>query len=59
MDILINKTKDKSPITSQILNVYNCSVNVNGKNIHWSYYGYTKRKALIEFKKLIEKFINN
>lgn len=53
MDILITKTKGKSPLTSEIVNIYNLSAEVNNKQIKYSYYGYTRCKAVSEFKKLI------
>jgi hypothetical protein len=54
MDILITKTKGKSSITCDIVNVWNLSAKVNDKLINRSYYGYTRCRAVTEFKKLIK-----
>ena len=52
--IYVTKTKEKSPLSSQIVNVWHLSTKVNDKVIKHSYYGYARCEAVNEFKKLIK-----
>jgi hypothetical protein len=54
MNYLICKSKDKSPLTAQIVTKFTLSTYLNGQLFEYSYYGYTKQKAVSQFNKLIK-----
>jgi hypothetical protein len=55
MNYLISKSKDKSPITAQMVTKFTLSTLLNGQLFEYSYYGYTKQKAVSQFNKLIKE----
>jgi hypothetical protein len=54
MIYLISKSKEKSPLTAQIVTKFTLSTFLNGELFEYSYYGYTKQKAVSQFNKLIK-----
>jgi hypothetical protein len=54
MIYLISKSKEKSPLTAQIVTKFTLSTFLNGQLFEYSYYGYTKQKAVSQFNKLIK-----
>jgi hypothetical protein len=46
MIYLISKSKEKSPLTAQIVTKFTLSTFLNGELFEYSYYGYTKQKAV-------------
>jgi hypothetical protein len=55
MNYLISKSKDKSPITAQMVTKFTLFTLLNGQLFEYSYYGYTKQKAVSQFNKLIKE----
>ena len=54
MTYLISKSKEKSPITAEIVTKFTLSTYLNGQLFEYSYYGYTKQRAVSQFNKLIK-----
>jgi hypothetical protein len=54
MIYLISKSKEKSPLTAEIVTKFTLSTYLNGQLFEYSYYGYTKQKAVSQFNKLIK-----
>ena len=54
MIYLISNSKEKSPLTAQIVTKFTLSTFLNGQLFEYSYYGYTKQKAVSQFNKLIK-----
>lgn len=54
MIYLISKSKEKSPLTAELVIKFTLSTYLNGKLFEYSYYGYTKQKAVSQFNKLIK-----
>lgn len=54
MIYIISKSKEKSPLTAQIVTKFTLSTFLNGELFEYSYYGYTKQKAVSQFNKLIK-----
>jgi len=54
MIYLISKSKEKSPLTAEIVTKFTLSTYLNGEIFEYSYYGYTKQKAVSQFNKLIK-----
>lgn len=54
MIYLISKSKEKSPLTAELVTKFTLSTFFNGQLFEYSYYGYTKQKAVSQFNKLIK-----
>jgi hypothetical protein len=54
MIYLISKSKEKSPLTAEIVTKFTLSTFLNGQLFEYSYYGYTKQRAVSQFNKLIK-----
>lgn len=54
MIYLISKSKEKSPLTAELVTKFTLSTFLNGQLFEYSYYGYTKQKAVSQFNKLIK-----
>jgi hypothetical protein len=54
MNYTIAKTKEKSPLTGELVTKFSLSTFLNGQLFQYSFYGYPKQKAVSQFNKLIK-----